>query len=152
MEADPLAELNDIIATPLAGYWPLSLSATLLMVVSMVIIAGALLHGWRIHRHRRPLRQALNELEKLPQQVEIATLSSLIKRCALAYYPREEVASLTGDEWDLWLSRHQSREQQTSWQALSSRQYTQDNRTERQLYHPLVRHTLTGLSRGRRPC
>jgi hypothetical protein len=47
---------------------------------------------WRKNRYRR---EALHELASTPPE----QLSGLLKRTALAAWPREQVASLSGDKW-----------------------------------------------------
>jgi hypothetical protein len=51
---------------------------------------------WRVNAYRR---EALKELNAIEGASAIAALPSLLKRTALAAYPRERVASLTGDRW-----------------------------------------------------
>jgi hypothetical protein len=47
---------------------------------------------WKLNRYRR---EALRELGSTPPE----QLSALLKRTALAAWPREQVASLSGDKW-----------------------------------------------------
>ncbi len=57
----------------------------------------------------KPARQELSQLRALPsQQVgaqSIATLSALLKRICLVYFPNLEVASLTGKNWLQFLNK-----------------------------------------------
>lgn len=152
MEANPLAKLNDIITTSLSGHWPLSTAATLLIAALIAGVFALLYAGIKGWRRRAPVRAAQSELLALPDQVEIAELSTLIKRCALAYYPRSDIASLAGKEWDLWLSHHQSREQQLSWQGLSARQYSPDSTVNKEEHLSLIRDTLSNLGKRKAPC
>ncbi|WP_417345942.1 DUF4381 domain-containing protein [Ferrimonas sp.] len=152
METNPLAKLNDILTTPLSGFWPLSTAATLLVMAFIACVFALVFVSIRGWRRRAPVRAAQSELLALPDQVEITELSSLIKRCALAYYPRSDIASLAGNEWDLWLSHHQNREQQLSWQGLSARQYSPDSTVSKEEYLSLIRDTLTSLGKGKAPC
>ncbi|WP_028110745.1 DUF4381 domain-containing protein [Ferrimonas futtsuensis] len=152
MEANPLANLNDIITTPLAGYWPLSTAATLLVAVGISALCALLIVGIRRWRRLAPVRAAQSELQQLPDRVEITDFNALIKRCALAYYPRRDIAALSGKEWDLWLSHHQNREQQLSWQGLSARQYSPDSTVNKEEYLPLIHQTLSSLGKGKVPC
>jgi len=43
--------------------------------------------------------RTLRDNEQLSKQEKLAELSSLMRRTAVSLYPREEVASLTGDDW-----------------------------------------------------
>ena len=152
MEANPLAKLNDIIATPLSGHWPLSAAATLLIAALIVSLCALLFNGIRRWQRQAPVRAAQAELKALPDQVEISQLNTLIKRCALAYHPRNDVASLSGKEWDLWLAPYQDREQQLAWQTLSARQFTTSSTVNKEEHLSLIHHTLSSLGKGKTPC
>jgi hypothetical protein len=63
-----------------------------LVGLSLLFLALHLLRNWLANRYRR---EALRELATIPPD----QLSSLLKRTALAVWPREEVASLSGEPW-----------------------------------------------------
>jgi hypothetical protein len=100
-----LARLHDILMpAPLSSWWPLAPGWLLLAAAASMLLAFWL---WRLARRRqaaRYRREALAELVTLgrgngaPAERVTATLT-LLKRAALAAYPREEVASLTGEAW-----------------------------------------------------
>ena len=109
--ADPLAALRDIHVPDPPGFWPpapgwigVACIATALGVAAAVVAA----RRWRAGR---PRREALADLKSLrarhqagAQGAEIAMeLSTLVRRFALARYPRDEVAGLTGERWIAWL-------------------------------------------------
>lgn len=65
---------------------------------------------WHRNRYRRTALHRLAELEQLAQQsttrvAALQELSELLKRTALAAYPREQVAPLYGDDWLAFLDR-----------------------------------------------
>ena len=113
---DPLANLVDIpLSTPVSLWpqtWPLRI---LLAVVFVSLICGALwtVHRWRANRYRR---EALSELKRIeagaatsaPAELA-AALASLVRRTALAAFPREQVASLTNAAWLSFLDRTDGR-------------------------------------------
>jgi hypothetical protein len=96
-----LAQLHDIVApAPVAPWWPLAPGWYLL-----ALLAGWGL--WRVLRRRRARRyrvEALAELHALrrrsaePREA-VAAILVLLKRTALAAYPRAQVASLNGTPW-----------------------------------------------------
>ena len=114
--ADPLAGLVDIpLPAPVSlrpQTWP---SQILLTVVFVGLIWGVLwtVHRWRVNRYRR---EALTELKRIEAGAATSTsaelsaaLASLVRRTALAAFPREQVASLTGAAWLAFLDRTDGR-------------------------------------------
>lgn len=72
------------------------------VVIGLLVLLAAWA-GWRFFadwRHNRYRREALRELEHL----EISAVPVLLKRTALAAWPRKEVASLSGEHWLQFLS------------------------------------------------
>ncbi|MCW8876398.1 MAG: DUF4381 domain-containing protein [Kangiellaceae bacterium] len=54
----------------------------------------------------KPARKELDEIASLPANANsIALLSALMKRICLVYYPRKEVASLSGHSWVKFLNQ-----------------------------------------------
>lgn len=100
-----LAQLHDIVVPAAqAPWWPLAPGWYLLAGVLM------LLAGWGVWRMRRRCRvrryrvEALAELralrrQRLDPQDAVAGILVLLKRTALAAYPRVHVASLSGEAW-----------------------------------------------------
>jgi hypothetical protein len=63
-----------------------------ILVMSLLWVAARMIRSWLGNRYRR---QALKELVAAsPNQ-----FSALLKRTALAAWPREKIASLSGDAW-----------------------------------------------------
>jgi hypothetical protein len=105
---DPLDQLRDWHLPAPIDWWPPAPGWWALAV--LVLIAGVLMAGWR-RRHRpragRVTRSALRELSVLRASVRsdgdmrgfVAAVSRLLRRLALARYPREQVAGLTGEAW-----------------------------------------------------
>jgi hypothetical protein len=115
MSPDPasLQRLHDIVVPQPAPWWPpapgwLWLLGVLAMVAVVLLIRA--FARWQRNRYRR---QALAELTRLSaarqesgrQPPDPAALAALLKRTALTAYPREMVATLTGQEWFAFLDR-----------------------------------------------
>jgi hypothetical protein len=104
MPPDPtsLQNLRDLAVPPPTPWWPLTPGW---YVVIALLLAAALtlaLRAWRSYRRNAYRRAALHELDSASSPQQIATL---LKRTALAAYPRSEVASLSGPDWTQWLTQ-----------------------------------------------
>ncbi|MEM7145274.1 MAG: DUF4381 domain-containing protein [Verrucomicrobiota bacterium] len=103
MSPDPasLDNLRDLVTPPPAPWWP---PAPGWFVLGAIAFAAALvlaLRAYRSHQQNAYRRQALRELETTDSPQEIA---AILKRTALAAYPRSKVASLSGSAWTDWLT------------------------------------------------
>jgi len=90
-----LEKLHDYYQPPPPSWTPQTTGWYVLFAavgIFLLWLAFRLLHSWFRNRYRR---QALKELAAArPDQ-----FSGLLKRTALAAWPREKVASLSGDSW-----------------------------------------------------
>ncbi|WP_022942875.1 DUF4381 domain-containing protein [Psychromonas hadalis] len=104
---DPLAQLNDIIGPnapswfpPAPIYWGL-----LLFFMALIFITYAFLKQHQ--KHQKKQKTLLNKLHQLEQQqANFIRLNQLLKAAALSYFPREEVASLHGEQWFDFLQKY----------------------------------------------
>ncbi len=111
--SDPLAELRDIhlpapIETwpPAPGWWFLAA----LGIVGLLTAAWWLFRRWRSNQYRREALRALSVLHDNWQQhgdsnQYLVSLQQLLKRVGLTAFPREDVASLTGEAWVQFLDK-----------------------------------------------
>jgi hypothetical protein len=105
-QADPVAGLIDIPLPPPVSLWPQTWMSRIAIVVLVAAAIAALL--WFIHHRRvnRYRREALSELDRIertfaghaPQELT-AELSVLVRRTALAVFPREQIVPLSGPAW-----------------------------------------------------
>ncbi len=108
--SDPgsLDRLHDIIAPPVP-WWPPALGwfvLSALLLVLLTTVAWQAAAAWRRNRYRR---EALAEISRIEAGADdgqkLSQLAELVKRVGLATYSREQVASLTGDDWLQFLDR-----------------------------------------------
>ena len=110
---DPVAGLIDVPLPPHVSLWPQTWPARITVAL---LLAGTIVAGWRFARYwhaNRYRRAALAELRQVTQTLgadaapnQLATqLSVLVRRTALAAFPREQVASLSGSAWLAFLDR-----------------------------------------------
>jgi len=111
--ADPLARLHDIHTPPPVTDWPITPGWWMLSLVVLAGVIGAciwLYRRWRANRYRR---EAARELERLRARYQadgdetawLRDYEALLKRVALSRYPRDMVASLTGEAWVEFLDK-----------------------------------------------
>jgi len=84
---------------PAPGWWLVAM----LLAAALVLIG---LRGYRYYRIRRRRQQALAALDGLARargeveaQAFVTEVSTLLRRVALARFPRKQVASLLGTDW-----------------------------------------------------
>lgn len=110
---NPLAQLRDIHVPKFLGFWPPAIGWYLLVLV-ILFMAAAVGFMWRTYKKRMaPRKEALGKLTKLKHlyahdadPVAIAIeLSMLLRRAALAKYPRLQVANLRDKAWLKFLDK-----------------------------------------------
>ncbi|TAL66063.1 MAG: DUF4381 domain-containing protein [Legionella sp.] len=110
---DALAQLKDIHLADPIGLWPMAPGWYGLIVF---LLLGLILGAYWLHLRKvqaKPKKQALELLKSYKRQYEkdkntqqtSARVSELLRRVALVYFSREEVASLHGEAWVAFLNR-----------------------------------------------
>lgn len=113
-DAAALAQLRDIHLPlaiswwpPAPGWWVLGL----LVISGLIMLSCYVIRYWQRTRAKRQALQLLSQYEAeytlQGDAVKSAgNISSLLRRVALAYYPRQQVAGLQGKEWIDFLNSH----------------------------------------------
>ncbi len=119
-----LAALKDIQTPEAIGYWPLAYGYWL--VLALIVIALIAITIWVIkcHKNSAAKREALaqlNQLDDTHPQLAIE-VNTLLKRSAMSYLPREQVAALEGEKWHQWL-RQQVKQFDSNLGALLDKRY-----------------------------
>jgi hypothetical protein len=112
--SDPasLQNLNDIVLPATIGWWPLATGWYVLIGFMLIVIAWFSYRSLKLWIKNRYRRAALRELQLLEDRVHqpgqrdasLRQIPVLLKRTALAVYPRSQVASLTGKDWFYFLN------------------------------------------------
>lgn len=88
-------KLHDYYQPPPPSWIPHTVGWYVLFAILALLLIWLIIHALRTWLSNRYRREALRELAlATPGQ-----FSALIKRTALAAWPREQVASLSGDDW-----------------------------------------------------
>ncbi len=112
-DAALLNQLHDIHLPDPLGIWPLAPGWLVLITVVIASLVAIIGWGWYWHRHGKVKRAALRMLAEYEAtyrntsatQSTTAAINELLKRVALAYFPRERVANLYGRDWLLFLNQ-----------------------------------------------
>lgn len=101
-----LEYLNDIVLPGPVPWWPPAPGWYVLFAVLAVALVYLLGRWWNVRSQNRYRRQALAELAEIHRSQTTDALQQLpvlVKRAALAAWPRERVASLNGLAWHRFL-------------------------------------------------
>jgi hypothetical protein len=104
---DVLAQLKDIHLPPPIYWWPLAPGWYVLFTLSVFLIIALAYFAFQKIRNGQAKKQALRLLSRYQSAYEknhntqetSAQISELLKRVALVYFPRIQVASLHGQDW-----------------------------------------------------
>jgi hypothetical protein len=101
--SDPadLSNLRDIVVPPAVSFWPPTPGWWVVGAACLAAAAFAIAAVVRHHQRNAYRREALRELAS----ADARDMSSILKRAALAAFPREQVASLSGPAWLAFLDR-----------------------------------------------
>jgi hypothetical protein len=106
-----LAQLRDIHLPSPIGWWPLAPGWYVLALLVLITLATTAYFLTRHYIKNRAKRQALKLLDTYREQYQqerhqlsAARVSELLKRVALVYFPRSNVASLQGEAWITFLT------------------------------------------------
>lgn len=86
-------------ATP--GWWVLGVW----LLVVLALLGWRWRARWQANGYRRTALQAIDTIAGDPGSDAAAAIAAVVKRTALAAYPRAEVASLSGEAWAEFLVR-----------------------------------------------
>lgn len=108
-----LQQLKDIHLPHAIPMWPIA-PGWIIIFTLLIILISYLIYAWYQRNQRKnTVKFALKKLENLkgmivdnPENINIAAeISTLIRRTALYYFRREEIAGLSGNDWLNFLNR-----------------------------------------------
>lgn len=112
-KTDALTQLKDIHLPAPVLWWPLAPGwyGAMLLLFFMIMVLFAFFY--KRHRNAQPKKHALSLLQAYKADYEkqhnaqrtSALISELLKRVALVYFPRQQVASIHGEAWIEFLNQ-----------------------------------------------
>ncbi|NKF51142.1 DUF4381 domain-containing protein [Shewanella sp. WXL01] len=110
----PLAQMQDIMLPEPIHNWPIAYGYWIVLAIIITVLCYLILAWRKKRRLNAAKKQTLTLLNQLndsaadyPQQV-----NALLKRLALSYLPREQVANLSGAKWTEFLDARMAPAQQ----------------------------------------
>lgn len=103
MQQATLEQLNDIVEPGAASSWPPAWPVVIIAVISVSIVLFVAWWLWQRYQARKPQRIALAKLTQL-QRPAASDITLLCKRVALVYFPRTDIAQLSGSDWLTFLN------------------------------------------------
>lgn len=103
--------LADIHLPSVPGYWPLAWGWWLCIAFVLSAIAVATLLLIRRQQRQQARKEAIQQLRKLNDPACFNDINLLLRQTAMSYYPRQQVAGLTGGNWLAFLDSHLDKKQ-----------------------------------------
>jgi hypothetical protein len=154
-----LQKLKDIHLPPAISMWPTAPGWLILFVLFSGLILYLMYVAYRSTQRKRTVKYALSKLKKLkdtsssnPQAIHIAMeISILLRRTALYYFRREDIAGLTGDNWLNFLNRSGNTTQFTdgAGRLLIDAPYRKDNTADLMPLFTLTQAWLTTILKNK---
>ena len=103
--ADQTLPLADIHLQAIPGIWPLAWGwwLCILLTIGAVFVVARQLKQYRAAQQAR--KEALQQLKALRQTERLSDINDLLRQAALSYFPRQQVAALTGESWLVFLDQ-----------------------------------------------
>ncbi|MAL83233.1 MAG: hypothetical protein CMF11_02610 [Idiomarina sp.] len=146
MQQPSLEQLNDIIEPGQAGWWPpswLTIAVVATLLAGVLVLATVLFRRWQKSKVRKAaMKQLLQQKDANIEQITV-----LLKRAALAYYPRELVATKHSRTWLVFLLAPLSNNERASFEPLLQKAdknfYGTEDNDFNQNYYQLARLWLS---------
>ncbi len=118
-----LASLKDIQPPDVVASWPIAYGYWLTLTLLIMTIIAIFYRVKRQRRYSAPKRIVIAALKDLDPNHEAfsSQVNTLIKRAAMSYLPREQVAGLEGQDWYRWMDSQVKRPNSQLQQLLDKR-------------------------------
>ena len=157
-------ELQDIHLPAAADIWPLAIGWWILLALIVFIVGWLVIKLLQRTKRKKQQEKILakfdileEKLRKNPSNSIIAELNTLLRQLAITYYPRAEIASLTGADWLQFLDKSGNTHDfsRGAGRILIEAPYKKENQKESQIenlnineFLPLIRNWTEKIVRG----
>lgn len=111
--------LADVHLSPAPGIWPLAWGWWLCIAAAVVVLILLALKLRQHLKQQKARKEALRLLKSLNSPEQFSDINLLLRQTAMTYFSRRYVASLTGEQWLLFLDQ-QLAEKHRGFVALSA--------------------------------
>ncbi|BAJ02881.1 DUF4381 domain-containing protein [Shewanella violacea] len=130
-----LTALKDIHTPEVISNMPIALGYWLVLTLILIGLTALIFKLKQARRHRAPKREVLSAVASLDTSSDKNSadipvqINALIKRAAMSYLSREQIAGLEGDSWHQWMAR-QVKRSNPRLKALLDRRYQREGLTQ----------------------
>ncbi|WAJ72080.1 DUF4381 domain-containing protein [Catenovulum adriaticum] len=97
--SDPMAAFKDLQMPDPISWWPLAWGWWVVIAISLIALAAFIYFLVQHQQKKRAKKQAIKLINQLPASATTIELNQLLKQTMLSYYPRQQVAQLSGKTW-----------------------------------------------------
>ncbi|RYV02129.1 DUF4381 domain-containing protein [Shewanella sp. OPT22] len=130
-----LAQLKDIQTPDAIGVWPLAIGYWVALVIAILAIIG-LIYFYKKNKQQSLVKKAalseLNQMELKTTQEFAVQINAILKRAALSYLKREQVAAIDGENWYQFLDSTLTESQKGQFKALLNQRYSKQDLSNEQ--------------------
>jgi len=162
--AEALSQLADIYTPGQPGWWPLAPVWWILLAALAVLAAYGLVKLLRRLHLQRRLSNAVAELDKCMGRLQagdsndmsqrliyVNEVNSVLRRVALAHFPRQQVAALSGQAWVEFLRQRDTQQALSAdlAMALAQGRFAPSCDIDTQALHSMAKGWIKGLYMAR---
>ncbi|MBM7073098.1 DUF4381 domain-containing protein [Shewanella sp. 202IG2-18] len=130
-----LAQLKDIQTPDAIGVWPLAIGYWVALVIAILAIVG-LIYFYKKNKQQSLVKKAalseLNQIEIQNTQEFAVQINAILKRAALSYLKREQVAAIDGENWYQFLDSTLTESKKGQFKALLNQRYSKQGLSNEQ--------------------
>ena len=103
-----LSQLHDIQTPEAITWWPLAWGWWLVIAIVLallVFVISLVIKRYKLLKAKKQALSLLQQAKDLPATEKVKAVNTVLKRVALAYVERDNIAQLSTDEWSKWLNQ-----------------------------------------------